>query len=100
MIVPGGTERPEGICEEANQTEPSRQHQQQGEEEDEELHDDEAESERQNKRQTLLQRQTGQKNRVAFSFLNTSLYHIYDYFLFFIQIALRNALLKKRKQHR
>lgn len=61
-IVPGGEERPEGICEEANQTEPSRQHQQQGEEEDEELHDDETESERQNKRQTLLQRQTGERN--------------------------------------
>lgn len=74
LVDPGGTERPEGFCEEANQTEPTRQHQQQGEEEDEELHDDETESERQNKRQTLLQRQTGKLHlfKTEFSFLNIS----------------------------
>lgn len=45
---PGGTDGPEGVCQEAHQTEPSRQHQQQGEEENQELHDDEAQPERQN----------------------------------------------------
>lgn len=56
---PGGTDGPERFCQEAHQTEPTRQHEQQGEEEDEELHDDETQSERQNKRQTLLQGETG-----------------------------------------
>lgn len=41
LIFPGRKDRPEGICEEAYQTEPTRQHEQQGEEEDKELHDDE-----------------------------------------------------------
>lgn len=59
-ILPGRKERPEGICEEAYQAEPTRQHEQQGEEEDQELHDDETESERQDEGQTLLQRQTGE----------------------------------------
>lgn len=52
----GGTDGPEGFCQEADQAEPTRRHQQQGEEEDEELHDDETQSGCQNKRQTLLQR--------------------------------------------
>ena len=58
----GGTDRPEGVCEEEDQAEPTRQHQQQGEEEDEELHDDEAQSECQNEKQTLLQRETGESH--------------------------------------
>lgn len=59
LVSPGGTDGPERFCQEAHQTEPTRQHEQQGEEEDEELHDDETQSERQNKRQTLLQGETG-----------------------------------------
>lgn len=59
FTVVGGTHRPKGICQKAHKAEPSCQHQQQGEEEEQELHDDETESERQDKRQTLLQRETG-----------------------------------------
>lgn len=58
----GRTDRPEGVCQEEDQVEPTRQHQQQGEEEDKELHDDETQSERQNERQTLLQRETGKSH--------------------------------------
>lgn len=60
LIFPGRTDRPEGVYKETDQAEPARQHQQQGEEEDEELHDDETKSERQNERQTLLQRETSE----------------------------------------
>ncbi len=62
----GGADRPEGVCQEADQAEPARQHQQQGEEEDEELHDDETQSERQNQRKTLLQRETGTPDRMSY----------------------------------
>lgn len=55
----GGTHGQKGICQKAHKAEPTCQHQQQGEEEEQELYDDETESERQNKRQTLLQRETG-----------------------------------------
>lgn len=55
----GWTNGSERICEEAYQAEPARQHQQQGKEKNKELHDDETQSEHQNKRQTLLQRETG-----------------------------------------
>lgn len=44
----GWTNRSERICEEADQAEPARQHQQQGKEEEEELPDDETQSECQN----------------------------------------------------
>lgn len=62
IYFPGGTNWPEGICQEANQAEPTRQHQQQGEEKDEELHDDETQSEREDQGQTLLQRETGKSH--------------------------------------
>lgn len=61
----GGTHRQKGVCQKAHKAEPACQHQQQGKEEEQELHDDETESERQNKRQTILQRETGKSQLSA-----------------------------------
>ena len=49
----------EGLCEEAQQAEPVRQHQQQGEEEEQELHDDAPQRERPDEEQAFLQGQAG-----------------------------------------
>ena len=49
----------EGLCEEAQQAEPVRQHQQQGEEEEQELHDDAPQRERPDQEQAFLQGQAG-----------------------------------------
>lgn len=75
----GGTHGQEGVHQKAEEAEPTCQHQQQGEEEDQELHDDEAQSERQNERQTLLQRETGKSQPsegTAASSLNRFLFHL------------------------
>lgn len=101
MISPGGPNRAQGVCEEADQAEPTRQHQQQGEEADQELHDDEAQSERPSQRQTLLQRQTSTSQPSDFMFRPSSLDAEAENLLFMsVQIALREALLRKKKQHK
>lgn len=63
----GRPDRQEGLCEEEEQAEPIRQHQQQGKEEKEELYDDEAEPERPDQRQTLLQREAGKDRDAGFT---------------------------------
>lgn len=61
----GRTHRQKGICQKAHKAEPTCQHKQQGEKEEQELYDDETESERQNKRQTVLPRETGKSKLSA-----------------------------------
>lgn len=96
----GRTHRQKGICQKADKAEPTCQHQQQGKEEEQELHDDETESERQNKRQTILQRETGKSKLSAVINYFKSSQITKKYLCTFLQLALRDALLKKRKQHK
>ena len=60
LLPTGGPVGQEGLCEEAQQAEPFRQHQQQGEEETQELHDDAPQRERPDQEQAFLQGQAGE----------------------------------------